>query len=111
MHQLKEVLARLRVGEPERAIARSGVIGRDKLASLRALANQHGWLDVRNPLPTEAEIAAVVGQHKRARSTVSSAELVATRLPAGSLRPWATATLAVAAWPRPSGTMKAMLAS
>ncbi|MEZ5660585.1 MAG: hypothetical protein R3E83_19365 [Burkholderiaceae bacterium] len=64
MHQLKEVLARLRAGEPERAIARSGAVGRDKLASLRTVADQNGWLDLRNPLPSEAEMAAVLGQHK-----------------------------------------------
>ncbi|MEZ5661440.1 MAG: IS21 family transposase [Burkholderiaceae bacterium] len=55
-------------------MARSGAIGRDKLASLRTVADQNGWLDLRNPLPSEAEMAAVLGQHKRARSTISSVQ-------------------------------------
>jgi hypothetical protein len=49
-------------------------MGRPKVAALRALATQHGWLDADTPLPEDGEIAAVLGQARRARSTISTVE-------------------------------------
>jgi len=49
-------------------------MGRHKLADLRALAEQRGWLDTQAPLPEDAEIAAALGASKLAASTVSTLE-------------------------------------
>ena len=45
MFQYRIALAQMRRGASEREIARSHCMGRHKLADLRALAEQHGWLD------------------------------------------------------------------
>lgn len=72
MFQYRIALAQMRRGASEREIARSHCMGRHKLADLRALAEQHGWLDVQTPLPDDAEIAAALGAPKLAASTVST---------------------------------------
>ena len=54
MFQYRIALAQMRRGVSEREIARSHCMGRHKLADLRALAEQHGWLDVQAPLPEDA---------------------------------------------------------
>jgi transposase len=74
MFQYRAVLVRLRQGDSERDIARARLMGRAKVAALRALAVRHGWLDVDTPLPEDSEIAVVVGRARRARSTISTVE-------------------------------------
>ncbi|MEJ8852579.1 hypothetical protein [Variovorax rhizosphaerae] len=74
MFQYRISLAQMRRGAYERGIARSHCMGRHKLADLRALAEQHGWLDAQTPFPEDAEIAAAVGAPKLAASTVSTLE-------------------------------------
>ena len=74
MFQYRQVLVRLRAGDTVREIARSGLMGRDKLGALRAVAEQQGWLDVGADVPDDAAIVAALGAGRRARSTVSSAE-------------------------------------
>lgn len=43
MFQYRQVLVRLRAGDTVREIARSGLMGRDKLGKLRAVAMAQGW--------------------------------------------------------------------
>jgi transposase len=74
MFQYRQVLVRLRQGDSERVIARSRLMGRPKAACFRALAARMGWLDPQAPLPSDGEIAAALGNARRARSTISSAE-------------------------------------
>ena len=77
MFQYRQVLVRLRAGDTVREIARSGLMGRDKLAALRAVARQQGWLDAGAQVPDDAAIAAALaelGKGQRASSTVSSVE-------------------------------------
>lgn len=74
MFQYRAVLVRLRAGDTDRDIARSRLMGRRKLAAFRALAQQQGWVRADVPLPDDAAIAAVIGQARRARSTISSVE-------------------------------------
>jgi hypothetical protein len=74
MHEYRQVLLRLRQGDSDRDVARSRLLGRPKAAAFRALARAHGWLETDAALPTDAEIAAALGQSRRARSTISSAE-------------------------------------
>lgn len=70
MFQYRQVLARLRAGE----IARSGLMGRDKLGALRAVAQAQGWLDPDADVPDDSAIVAAHGAARRARSTVSSVQ-------------------------------------
>ncbi len=72
MHQYRQALVRMRQGDSDREIAAARVMGRRKSAVLRSLADQHGWLNKAQPLPEDAQIAAVLGSPKRAASTVSS---------------------------------------
>ena len=74
MFQFRQILVRLRQGDTDREIARSGLMGRRKVAAFRALCQQRGWLDPTTALPEDGTLAAAVGQTKRARSTISSAE-------------------------------------
>jgi transposase len=74
MFQYRAVLVRLRQGDSDRDIARSRLMGRPKVAALRALAGREGWLAPDTPLPEDAAIAAAIGQARRARSTLSTVE-------------------------------------
>jgi hypothetical protein len=57
-----------------REIARTGLMGRDKLYELAALARERGWLEAGAELPDDAAIAQALKPRKRAASTVSAAE-------------------------------------
>src|SRR5256885_14347368 len=74
MFQYRAALVRLRQGDSDRDIARSRLMGRHKVRALRALAEQQGWLSVDTPLPEESAIAQLIGQARRARSTISTVE-------------------------------------
>ncbi|MFM2060330.1 MAG: hypothetical protein RLY71_4715 [Pseudomonadota bacterium] len=74
MFQYRQVLVRLRAGDTVREIARSGLMGRDKLGALRTVAEQQGWLDAGADVPDDETIVAALGAVQRARSTVSSVE-------------------------------------
>lgn len=74
MFQFRQALVRLRAGDTVREIARNGLMGRDKLAALRAVAEQRGWLAEGAELPDDASLAEALGPRRRASSTVSSVE-------------------------------------
>lgn len=74
MFQYRQVLVRLRASDTVREIARSGLMGRDKLGALRAVAQSQGWLDAGADVPDDQAIIAALGPARRASSTVSSAE-------------------------------------
>jgi transposase len=77
MFQYRQVLVRLRAGDSVREIARSGLMGRDKLAELRALAEQQGWLAGDADVPDDEAIQAALSgstTSRRASSTISSVE-------------------------------------
>jgi transposase len=74
MYQYRQVLVRLRAGDSVREVARSGLMGRDKLGALRAVALDRGWLDAAVELPDDATIAAALTPGRRASSTVSSVQ-------------------------------------
>ncbi len=65
MYQYREVLARLRAGDIDRELARSGMMGREKVAAFRAIAAAQGLLQLDRVLPDEASIAQVQGQRRR----------------------------------------------
>ncbi len=71
MHEIRQVLVRMRMGESNRTIAKTGLIGRRKAAALRELAQEHGWLEVDQPLPDEAELATHYADKPRTATTTS----------------------------------------
>ena len=77
MFQYRQVLVRLRAGDTVREIARSGLMGRDKLGELRAVAELQGWLASDAAVPDDEAISAALRVHsagRRASSTISSVE-------------------------------------
>ncbi len=73
MHQYRNVIVRMRLGESDRALAKAGLIGRKKAKEVRRIAQGHGWLDSSHPLPDDAALAEVLGSHS---SPVPSTSLV-----------------------------------
>jgi len=60
MHEYRHILARMRLGESDRGLAKNGLIGRNKASELRKTAFQHGWLEMTSPLPDDQELARVL---------------------------------------------------
>jgi hypothetical protein len=60
--EYRQVLVRMRQGDSIRSIARSGLMGRDKLKNVRATALAHNWLEPALPMPDDAEIIRVLGR-------------------------------------------------
>lgn len=74
MFQYRQVLVRLRAGDTAREIARSGLLGRDKISELLKVAQSYAWLEAATELPEDAAIAEAMTPRKRAASTISSLE-------------------------------------
>jgi transposase len=62
----------MRQGDSDRDVARAGLMGRKKVARLRAMAAERGWLSKETPLPEDAEIAALIPKPKPASSSIST---------------------------------------
>jgi transposase len=58
MHQYRQVIHRIRLGQSDRAIAKDKLIGRTKCAIVRAIADQNGWLS--GPLPDDEQIVIML---------------------------------------------------
>ena len=56
MYEYRQVIVRMRLGESDRAIAQTGLMGRNKIRAVRDLAGRRGWLDLDNKLPIDAEL-------------------------------------------------------
>lgn len=65
MYEYRNVIARMRLGESDRQIAKAGLMGRTKASELREIALARGWLDKEQPLPDDSAIAAVVKDKPR----------------------------------------------
>ena len=74
MHHYRQALLRMRQGESDREVAAARLMGRRKAAQWRELADAHGWLDARQPLPDDQTIATALGEPRRASTTVSTLE-------------------------------------
>ncbi|MFC1525819.1 hypothetical protein ACFL6X_03290 [Candidatus Latescibacterota bacterium] len=59
MHQYRQVIVRMRLGDTDRGIAEGGLMGRRKAAEVRTQAQSHGWLDLDQPVPDEETLAQV----------------------------------------------------
>ena len=60
MHQYRQVIVRMRLGDTDRGVANLGLMGRKKAAEVRSLAQRHGWSDLDQPLPEEEVLAQVL---------------------------------------------------
>ena len=74
MYEYRQVLTRMRLGDTDRAISRAGLMGRRKVAVLRQVAEQAGWLDPAAVLPEDTELARVLSTGRAVKS--SSVSLV-----------------------------------
>ena len=74
MYEYRQVLVRMRLGDSDREIARSGLMGRAKSAALRATAKAQGWLAPEHPLPDDATLAGVLVAPTREAGPASSVE-------------------------------------
>ena len=74
MFEYRQVLARMRLGDTDRAIARTGLMGRRKLAQLRRTAEAAGWLDAATPVPGDSELAVHLTPGRAQPAVASLAE-------------------------------------
>lgn len=74
MYQYRQALLRMRQGDSDREIARSGLMGRPKTAAVRAVAIEREWLDPASPLPDDAALAEVFSATSRPTPCVSTLE-------------------------------------
>lgn len=74
MHHHRQALMRMRQGDSDRDVAKSGLMCRANVAGLRALAQERGWLDAGSQPPDDAAIAEALATPKRARTTISGLE-------------------------------------
>lgn len=58
MYLYRPILVRMRQGDSDREIARSGIMGRKKVAQVREVAAARGWLALESPLPDDAVLSA-----------------------------------------------------
>ena len=61
MHEYRQVIVRMRLGESDRAIAKAGLMGRKKAKSVRSTAQEQGWLDPDQPMPDDTTLSEVLG--------------------------------------------------
>jgi hypothetical protein len=74
MFQYRQVIHRMRMGESDRAIAKSRLMGRLKCGQVRAIAEKNGWLGA-VPLPEDAELAVALEAKQPMNSTHLSLSL------------------------------------
>ncbi len=72
MYHYRQALVRMRLGESDRQIAKSGVMGRRVASCVRAEAERRQWLDTNRELPPDEELASVFEAPKRRRARQSS---------------------------------------
>jgi len=74
MHEHRHVIHRMRLGESDRAIAKSGLMGRLKCAQLREVAIRHEWLGD-GPLPEDRQLSDIFEPAAQTNSTRQSLAL------------------------------------
>jgi hypothetical protein len=72
MFELRNALVHMRLGDSDRQIAKDKVIGRVKAKRLREVAGNQGWLDSESALPSDQNIAEILGATKSKVSKKSS---------------------------------------
>lgn len=75
MYEYRQVIHRMRMGQSDRAIAKTGLMGRLKCAFVRAVAHERGWLPGSGPLPDDGELARIFDPGKDCNPTRQSLSL------------------------------------
>jgi transposase len=65
MYEYRQVIHRMRMGESDRTIAQTKLIGRNKCGRIRVIAGQQGWLAKGFPLPGDEVLAEALEQKKQ----------------------------------------------
>jgi transposase len=76
MYQYRQVIHRMRMGQSDRTIDKSGLMGRLKCAHVRRVGEHHNWLDATMPLPDDQQLAQVFEIEKEDNPTRQSLGLV-----------------------------------
>jgi len=71
MYEYRQAIHRMRLGQSDRSIAKSGLMGRTKAGELRKIARTQGWLE-KGPLPDDATFYA----HLKKTNAVEQQSLV-----------------------------------
>ena len=74
MYEIRQVIARLRLGGGDREIARTQRIGRKTVANIRRMAAEHGWLDAASAKPDDAQLAGALKSPRPRAQNVSTVE-------------------------------------
>lgn len=74
MHEYRQVLNRMRLGDSDRSISKAGLMGRPKVRKVREIAASAGWLDPKVALPDDVTLAQRLRQPSTRPSTVSLVE-------------------------------------
>ena len=75
MHEVRQIIQRLRLGEKNRKVARAQRVGRNTVANIRRIAAERGWLDATSQMPEDAAIAEhckAAGKNPQNISTVEA---------------------------------------
>lgn len=65
MHEIRNVIVRMRLGETNRELERNGLIGRRKAGELRLIAQDQGWLDKQNDLPSNDILESLLNKPRK----------------------------------------------
>jgi len=63
MYQYRQVIVQLRQGQSLRAIAKAGLMGRNKAAKVREVAMAQGWLNLESPVPEDGTLSEIFERH------------------------------------------------
>jgi hypothetical protein len=74
MYEIRQIIARLRLGDSDRGIAQAQRIGRATVASIRRVAGERGWLDPARLLPEDGLLAAAFKSPRTTAQNLSSVE-------------------------------------
>ena len=59
MYDYRQIIHRIRMGQTDREIARTKIIGKAKCGQISAIAQDQGWLATESPLPADITLSSV----------------------------------------------------
>lgn len=74
MFEYRHIITQMRLGESDRALARSGVISRTTAKQIRSIASREGWLSTEAALPDDTILAKHFKHAAKKSSTTSLAQ-------------------------------------
>lgn len=74
MYIYRQIILQMRMGNSDRAIAKTGLSGRKKNKWIRSIANKKGWLNLNQPLPEDSILAKAFCKQEPCSKTSSTVE-------------------------------------